>query len=49
MLELLNYTARFDSDILEGQYWRSTFPRTTKRYYSNAWGLYHDEKNVIDM
>ena len=24
---------RFDSDILEGQYWRSTFPRTTRRYF----------------
>ena len=23
---------RFDSDILEGQYWRSTFPRTTRRF-----------------
>jgi len=26
------WNPRFDSDILEGQYWRSTFPRTTRRF-----------------
>ena len=32
MIMITLTTLRFDSDILEGQYWRSTFPRTTRRF-----------------
>ena len=32
MIMITLNTHRFDSDILEGQYWRSTFPRTTRRF-----------------
>lgn len=33
------WNPEFDSTILEGQYWKSTFPRTTRRFQDGLWYL----------